>query len=267
MKDFLRDNYEKVITKSGSPEFGDDRVLNLYKAKTMDDLPESLVEQWATLDRFAFSVKRTFYYVSNPDWGVWDAQVMINVSRKEVNVYICAILVRPFTDDARAKYESMMGFGPRKRITLMWDSRVWEREQLHVGAAVEAVPADTTPKKKRVRPTLTQVRALEARIVEVERKYASLDVDYKRLVAERESLRKKLVRTEEDLERARKERNTAETDYANVLQEKSEEEERLNKQIKEQSFAVKNLNGLNDEHLKEIARLRNRGLWARIFNL
>ena len=66
----------------------------------------------------------------HPDYGFWDAQIAesIDPHRKCVDVYICALLVRPFSEEARKHYAERSGLEPMDRLVLMWDSRQFDAD-------------------------------------------------------------------------------------------------------------------------------------------
>lgn len=66
----------------------------------------------------------------HPDLGFWDAQIAecYDPHRKCVDVYICALLVRPFSEEARLYYAERSGLEPMDRLVLMWDSRQFDSD-------------------------------------------------------------------------------------------------------------------------------------------
>lgn len=66
----------------------------------------------------------------NPDYEAYDMQTVIRMDYKkqQVDIYVCALLVRPFSQEAADHYEQRMGFDVWDRLLLMWDSRQFDDE-------------------------------------------------------------------------------------------------------------------------------------------
>ena len=65
-----------------------------------------------------------------PDWGMWDALLVryVDPRRKTLDIYIAAILVRPFSREAYDWYSRHhVGLEQVERLMLMWDSREYDR--------------------------------------------------------------------------------------------------------------------------------------------
>lgn len=100
-------------------------VLPSYRMRyLMDDCARALHE------KLVFGLAKSGWGVKNPDWGCWDAQVTVRYDpgRKCADIYICALLCRPFSREAAAYYGERSGLGPEDRMLLMWDSREFDRE-------------------------------------------------------------------------------------------------------------------------------------------
>lgn len=265
-KQILSDYYELVATKG----YGD-RTLNVYKAKGMGELPKSLLDDYAKPECLCGSrpFKGLRYSTGNPDWGEWDAQVVLVSHGSVVDLYVCAILARPFSEEARQKYESMMGQLPQKRVALLWDSR--DYDEVHGFERVHGFVEDEKPKKvnKRPRATLRQLRALqEEKDKAIEERDACFQTcrDYDQ----------KIQRLESEIGELRNKYSyqlTADRDLSEkVIGYKTEIDtlSRSNKLMEEELNRLRNacdtLNKLNDERLAEITRLNSRGFWARVFN-
>lgn len=110
-------------------------TVRLWKPKTMERLPAYKMKD--TMDwylgifreRYRWEEKVT-WNTDNPDVGLWDAQTVIRYDprNKSVDIYICALLMRPFSDQARDHYEQRMGLPFMDRLLLMWDSRQFDRD-------------------------------------------------------------------------------------------------------------------------------------------
>lgn len=99
--------------------------------------------------------------------------------------------------------------------------------------------------KKRIRPTLTQVRALEGEIQQ-------RDLTIKQLQEKLKNQRQRLSLQEKKL-----------CEF-NVLEQSNK---LMEKELNRMRRAVNNLNELNDRQERKIFELENRGFWARLFNL
>ena len=111
-------------------------------------------------------------------------------------------------------------------------------------------------KKKRVRPTLTQVRALEAEIAELKEKVSFYDKH------QGEDLRKVVIDLQEKLE--------SQIDGTSSLVKDSDLwREKYQKLVKENEEIADKERMLSSDYKKlekEVSRLKNRGFWARVFN-
>lgn len=226
-KQVLNDCYERIITRES-----DGMVLNVYRAMTMKSLPKSLTDYYnsRSKDNYSLPYKGMRLETESVDFRDCEAQVLNVIHGKIVDVYVCAILVRPFGKDARKEYDDMMGRKPSERIRLMWDSR------------------NLGPQKKRVRPTLRQVRGLEAerddlkksldialgQCTDKDKMIKSLNDDLSSVCTERDTLLKSNKLMEQELIRLRRRFEEAEKGW--------------------------------EEGKEEVERLMNRGFWARVFN-
>lgn len=123
-KDIISKNYEIVATK----QFGD-KVLNIWKPKTMQPLPQSLVDDFADESLCSdYPVRGLRYGVGNPDWGEFDALVVIGRHGWITELYVCSIIVRPFSEEADKYYSEHWPSEPAKRLAVMWDSRNYDKE-------------------------------------------------------------------------------------------------------------------------------------------
>ena len=261
--------YDKVATKTSG-----DKVLNIFKAKNMGDLPKSLLDNYANPDCLCSynPVRGLRYSTGNPDYGEWDAQVVLVRHGKIVDLYVCAILVRPFSEEAKRKYESMSGQLANRRVALMWDSR--EYDEIHGYDRCYVVVDDSKPKKrnKRFRPTLTQMRALQAENTRLETnisfaksccgEYEKTIDELRSTVAHDEELRKKAVETElKNVELSDRVKELTESNKvltnSNTLMEQ---------ELRRLRNAYESLSKLNDDKSLKITMLESRGFWARLFN-
>lgn len=140
--------------------------------------------------------------------------------------------------------------------------------------------------KKRVRPTLTQVRALENELKATKANYENLSGILDEKNAEIKDLRSKYEALEKEYNNLKeKGEDTVPASKFNALQEKynklkaeKEDQKKLYdgvctahddtvKKNRELSERISELTADNDEYAAEIIRLKSRGLLSRIFNL
>lgn len=141
-------------------------------------------------------------------------------------------------------------------------------------------------KKKRVRPTLTQVRALENELKATKANYENLSGILDEKNAEIKDLRSKYVALENEYNKLKEKGETdvpaskfnALQEKYNKLQAEKEEQKKLYNDVckahddtvksnRELSNRISELTADNDEYAAEIIRLKSRGLLSRIFNL
>lgn len=106
-------------------------TVRLWKPKTMGLLPAWNMKELMQSCSFGHSsCGRPVWKTSNYDAGYYDAQIAFYIEplRRTIDVYICSILIRPFSEEARVHYEDRMGYGPMVRLLLMWDSRQFDKE-------------------------------------------------------------------------------------------------------------------------------------------
>lgn len=228
-KQILNDGYEvasmQIKTTSG-------KFVKVYRAMTMKDLPRSF---YKCVDPDKLCPKKPFkglrFQVAVYTSDECNALTILSIHGSAVELYVCAILVRPCSKEAERQYRSFMGMKVRDCAGLMWDSRNFD--------------SALKPKKKRVRATLRQVRSLSAEINDLNRSLeiaigqcADKDARIKNLesaVTECNTLRKSNALMEEELKRLRGKLKVAEDGWR--------------------------------EGKEEVERLMNRGFWARVFNM
>ena len=131
MKDTILSHYQKVHELEM-----DGYTVRVFKPKTMQQLPA-----FQMLNCIRHKVKDAISYMitedkaswrnGNPDYGMWDAQTVYHYDPrgKAFNIYIAAILVRPFSREAYDTYcrlhESISDVN--QRLMLMFDSREFDR--------------------------------------------------------------------------------------------------------------------------------------------
>ena len=108
----------------------DSITVKLWKPKTMGKLParymQSLMRGYGNMHVRTNACWST----GNYDAGLFDAQLTIyqDPHRKVTDIYICSLLMRPFSIEAQEHYGKRMGLEPMDRLLLMWDSRQFDEE-------------------------------------------------------------------------------------------------------------------------------------------
>lgn len=135
----LKNNYELVATiKEGGA------TVRVWKPRSIGELPDGLKEKYARsliYDARSGGHGRG-YWKANPDYGSWDALVLKKYSneklhalrpKNELDIYVCAVLVRPFSRLAMATYHTMiledLGKPHVHRAMMMWDSRLFDKNR------------------------------------------------------------------------------------------------------------------------------------------
>ena len=108
-------------------------TVRVWKPKTMGKLPaiEMLGLMRGHSRRFdTYSGGSVVWGTAHPDFGYWDSQIVCceDPHRKVVDIYICALLIRPFSEEARKHYAERSGLEAWDRMLLMWDSRQFDAE-------------------------------------------------------------------------------------------------------------------------------------------
>ena len=131
MKDIILSHYQKVHELEM-----DGYTVRVFKPRTMQQLPAYKVLEWIKYRAkdaifYMKTVGKTDWQMGNPDYGMWDAQTVNHYDprHKAFNIYIAAILVRPFSREAYERYEQLHADidDVNQRLMLMWDSREFDR--------------------------------------------------------------------------------------------------------------------------------------------
>ena len=131
MKDTILSHYQKVHELEM-----DGYTVRVFKPRTMQKLPAHKMLHWIKSRaedaiRYMKEEQKADWQMGNPDYGLWDAQTVYHYdpSHKTFNIYIAAILVRPFSREAYETYcrqhESIDDVN--QRLMLMFDSREYDR--------------------------------------------------------------------------------------------------------------------------------------------
>ena len=131
MKTFSK---EKLILEhyvKAAEEVMDEVTVRVWKPKTMGDLSAiDLHSEMLSLRRQVYGLSEVYWGTGNPDYGDWDAQMVYcaDPHHMTVDIYICALLIRPFSEEAFNHYGERMGLSVWKRLLLMWDSRNFDAD-------------------------------------------------------------------------------------------------------------------------------------------
>lgn len=133
MKDLVLEHYRKVYETEM-----DGVTVRVWKPKTMGKLPTYAMlavlkdraedaSRWAAIEHD----HKVQWWLGNPDVGAWDAQIVRRFDPKKMtlDVYFASLLIRPFSRQAFDWYDAHSSvFNPVARLTLMWDSREFDRD-------------------------------------------------------------------------------------------------------------------------------------------
>ena len=131
MKDTILEHYQKVHELEV-----DGITVRVWKPRTMQQLPAHCMLEWikyraGEAARYIAFEQKNDWYLGNPDYGLWDAQVVYHTDsrHKTFDIYIAAILVRPFSREAYDFYCSRHAEidDINQRMMLMFDSREYDR--------------------------------------------------------------------------------------------------------------------------------------------
>lgn len=131
MKDIILEHYQKVHELEM-----DGVTVRVWKPRTMRYLPAhkmlSVIKSYVreANEWFVWNKKAAWLY-GNPDYGMWDALIVryLDPRRKTLDIYVAAILVRPFSREAYEWYEAHHENAEdvNQRLMMMWDSREYDR--------------------------------------------------------------------------------------------------------------------------------------------
>ena len=131
MKDIILNNYQKVHELEM-----DGMTVRVFKPRTMQQLPAYQMLQWIKnraedAIRYMITEQKADWQLGNPGYGLWDAHTVYHYDPrgKAFNIYIAAILVRPFSREAYETYCRLHDNidDINQRLMLMWDSREFDR--------------------------------------------------------------------------------------------------------------------------------------------
>lgn len=134
LEQYAKENYHLIATHRSL----EGCVWNIHAFNGIKPLPPEIIEQALEFAKGLSlphdDVKRECWWPHNPDYGDWDAWTVVrydykkekgltNYEAKKLDLYICAILIRPFTKNTQEEYEDLKTFPIRSRLELKWDSR------------------------------------------------------------------------------------------------------------------------------------------------
>ena len=131
MKTFSK---EKLILEhyvKAAEEVMGEVTVRVWKPKTMGDLSAiDLHSEMLSLSHHVYGLSEVYWGTGNPDFRYWDAQIVYcaDPHQMTVDIYICALLIRPYSEEAFNHYDESMGLEVWKRLLLMWDSRNFDAE-------------------------------------------------------------------------------------------------------------------------------------------
>lgn len=108
----------------------DSITVKLWKPKTMGKLPARYMQTIMRCYSDMHVRTNACWSTGNYDAGLFDTQLTIyqDPHRKVTDIYICSLLMRPFSIEACEHYGERMSLEPMDRLLLMWDSRQFDRE-------------------------------------------------------------------------------------------------------------------------------------------
>lgn len=103
--------------------------ISIYKPIDMMTLKPAIVERirycsFTNMPNIVSGGKN--WNANNIDNGNFDAMLVACISQKRVEIYICSLLCRPFSDDAQKLYESLFDLSLLDRLNTRFDSRVYD---------------------------------------------------------------------------------------------------------------------------------------------
>ena len=131
MKDTILEHYQKVHEL-----VVDGITVRVWKPRTMQHLPAHGMLEWIKFRagdaaRYIALEQKNDWYMGNPDYGLWDAQVVYHTDprHKSFDIYIAAIIVRPYSREAFDFYceRHTEITDVNQRLMLMFDSREYDR--------------------------------------------------------------------------------------------------------------------------------------------
>ena len=130
MKDIILEHYQKVHELEV-----DGVTVRVWKPRTMQQLPaymmRSNINEFVKLAKHWYCIEnKAIWDCGCDDWGIYDVKYAryTDPRRKTLDIYVAALLIRPFSREARDWYEQhTYGLSPIERLMLMWDSREYDR--------------------------------------------------------------------------------------------------------------------------------------------
>jgi len=131
MKDLVLEHYRKVYETEM-----DGVTVRVFKPRNMGKLPTYAMlselkyraedaSHYAAVERS----RKVQWWLGNPDYGVWDAQLVRRFDPRSMtlDIYFASLLIRPFSRQAFDWYsDHSLVTDPVARLTLMWDSREFD---------------------------------------------------------------------------------------------------------------------------------------------
>ena len=117
-KNYVKENFS-LLTEKESNYGCMIRVFN--RNEGIGDIPSELIDY--IYQSYAINSQGDIHWTKgNCDLGLFDAVMVINSSTKIVNVFICGILRRPFSDEDQKEYEKYFQNDINYRLTTSFDN-------------------------------------------------------------------------------------------------------------------------------------------------
>jgi len=123
-EDIIKENYEYVTCN-----YNGKALVRIWKPYNMGDIPVDLIIMDATTYRMHCGIPYTKeqWSTTDPDYGCWDAHVVLHRHGLICDYYVCALLIRPFSKEAYDYYVDGNDLDVTPRLELMWDSRNYDK--------------------------------------------------------------------------------------------------------------------------------------------
>jgi hypothetical protein len=126
----IKDDYEKRVVEERDNTCGSPHVLRVFAHKGMGELPEELIAHFRS-EMLIVNEFTRHWATGNPDYGTWDAYTVQHYHGQYYDVYVCGIIVRPWTEEEQDAYEAAYmssdvrggGISISKRLQSFYDNR------------------------------------------------------------------------------------------------------------------------------------------------
>ena len=124
-EDIIKENFV-YVTCNYDGKF----LVRIYKPYTMGDLPVDLIIMDAASKKLNAGLpsKGNWSYIDTDTYGPWAAHYVLHRHGRICDLYVCALLIRPYSKEALEEYEKGTKLEETERLQLMWDSRAFDKE-------------------------------------------------------------------------------------------------------------------------------------------